>query len=272
MNAVVKCLFQLPYLVFVACVSCRCASKTIFLAAHLLHTYTWKTLLVAQDALCSRREQMVISPQRSICEKLIAILIRISTCSRFDECRYSEQLQIALFIERCVGTVMRTVFAGITTSHRCPLSTVVIFGIALRSSSRSLSVGVRPNFSSALLERNNPRPAYAMMPAPIMTRVLGVTDLYHLEVLEWEKRRRRRLRTARLPYWRRAQACDTGEAEEGMTKSWRQPRHFPQPIMTGTRYLHRTAPTFDFGELPITGWRSPSSVPLDRHSPHSMAW
>jgi hypothetical protein len=65
-------------------------------------------------------------------------------------------------------------------SHRSFLSTVLILGNASRSSSQSFSVGLRPNFSSALSDRNRPRPAYAMMPTPINTRVLGGKALYHL--------------------------------------------------------------------------------------------
>ena len=58
----------------------------------------------------------------------------------------------------------------------------MILGSAFRSSSLSFSVGVRPSFSSALSDRKRPAPAYAMMPAPIMTRVLGAIALYHLKV------------------------------------------------------------------------------------------
>jgi hypothetical protein len=57
----------------------------------------------------------------------------------------------------------------------------VIDGIAFRSSSLSFSVGVSPNLSSALLDKYKPRPEYAMMPTPMIRRVLGVMPLYHLE-------------------------------------------------------------------------------------------
>jgi hypothetical protein len=68
--------------------------------------------------------------------------------------------------------------------HRLLLSTVVIFGRAFRRSSLSFSVGVSPNFSSALSDRNKPTPAYAMIPTPMTTRVLGVIPLYHLRLCQ----------------------------------------------------------------------------------------
>jgi hypothetical protein len=65
-------------------------------------------------------------------------------------------------------------------SYGFSLSTVVILGIAFRRSSLSFSVGTKPSCSSTLSDTNMPKPAYAMIEAPMTMRVLGVMLLYQL--------------------------------------------------------------------------------------------